>query len=310
MMVAAALDMAEAPTAMPLQAASRHHVARQQLRFEFIEHPRPIVKWVGGKGALLAQLLPLLPNDISERRYYEPFAGGAALFFRLTPRRAVLGDCNVQLMATYRCVQSSVCPLLDQLCELERAHNAGRYYSERAAYNATAAAAATVERCARFIYLNKTCYNGLHRVNRRGEFNVPVGRYHAPRVADANALRAAHRVLQGVCLRAGSFEKVLEDAGRGDFVYLDSPYDVAPGARGFIAYAASLFGPEQQDLQAEVFRDLARRGCKVMLSNSDTTANRVRYAGFHIASVSAPRVINCNGAARGAVREIVVRNYC
>jgi DNA adenine methylase len=303
----AALNMTSAAVAPP--SAARLRAVRQQLGFDFHACPRPFVKWVGGKGAILGQLLPLLPTDIAERRYFEPFAGGAALFFRLRPQRAVLGDINAQLMATYRCVQSSAQPLLEQLCVLESAHNPARYYLERAAYNESAQNMASVMRCARFIYLNKTCYNGLQRVNRRGEFNVPVGRYRAPRVADANGLRAAQRVLQDVSLRAGTFETVLEDACRGDFVYFDPPYDVEPGAKGFTAYAASAFGPAQQDVLAELFHVLDRRGCKLMLSNSYTAANRMRYARFHVSEVKAPRAINCKAAGRGAVRELVVRNY-
>jgi len=211
-------------------------------------------------------------------------------------------------MATYRCVQTDVEPLLERLHELEALHNAFHYYQMRHRYN-HATKLSAVERSALFIYLNKTCFNGLHRVNRRGEVNVPVGSYSTPRVVGISQLRAAHRTLRGVELRTGDFSHVLEDAGRGDFVFLDSPYDVEPGARNFTAYASSPFGPEQQDQQADVFRALDRRGCKLMLSNSDTVANRKRYAGYEISEVTAPRSISCDGARRLAVVELVVRNY-
>lgn len=268
----------------------------------------PIVKWVGGKKRLLTQLVPLLPPRVTELRQLEAFAGGAALFFRIAPRRAVLADINPQLMATYRCVQTNVEPLIERLRTLERAHNDAFYYAVRDIYNATPHCA-SVTRCAQFIYLNKVCFNGLHRVNRRGEFNVSAGRYSNPKVLDSARLRAAHRVLRGVELRTGHFSRTLEDAGRGDFIYLDSPYDVEPGARNFTAYAASPFGPDQQDQQAEMFRELDRRGCKLMLSNSDTRANRARYAGFEITEVMAPRSISRIGKQRLAVKELVVRNY-
>lgn len=268
----------------------------------------PIVKWVGGKTRLLKQLVPLLPPDLEQLRLVEPFAGGAALFFRVAPRRAVLADVNSQLMATYRCVQTAVEPLVVSLRLLERQHSDASYYAVRAAYNA-ASICSSVTRCAQFIYLNKTCYNGLHRVNRRGHFNVPAGRYERPRVLDEAKLRAAHHALQGVQLWTGHFSNVLADAGRGDLVYLDSPYDIEPGSSSFTAYAASPFGPEQQDEQAEVFRTLDRHGCKLMLSNSDTRANRARYAGFAISEVMAPRSISRDGRQRCAVKELVVRNY-
>lgn len=299
---------ASAPAWLPETTQRRRVPRRHQLGFDFVTTARPILKWVGGKTRILSELEKRLPDDIANLRHVEPFVGGAALFFRRAPRRALLGDVNPQLMATYRCVQLDAETLIEHLTKLEKVHNEAMYYAVRALYNAASTCSET-ERSAQFIYLNKTCYNGLHRVNRRGEFNVPVGRYDAPCIVDAAQLRAARRALQDVQLRTGDFCDVLVDAGRGDFVYLDSPYDVEPGARGFTSYASSPFGPKQQDLQAEVFRELDRRGCKVLLSNSDTVANRDRYAGFVMEFVNAPRAINCKAAGRGAVREIVVRNY-
>lgn len=302
-LVSAAPGVVSRTTALP------HRPVRQQLGFDFAATPRPFLKWVGGKTSLLGQLLPLLPVDIATRRYFEPFAGGGALFFRIRPCRAVLADINAQLMATYRCVQGGVEALLEQLCRLEQVHSVEQYYVERSRYNAASGAVPSLSLCAQFIYLNKTCYNGLHRVNRRGEFNVPAGRYRAPRIVDATGLRAAHSALQGVTLHSGTFETVLEDVKSGDFVYLDPPYDIEPGTKAFTSYAASAFGPEQQDVLAVLVRSLDRRGCKWMLSNSDTAANRARYARFDVIEVKAPRAINCKATQRGAVREIVVRNY-
>lgn len=281
----------------------------RQLEFEFCA-PRPIVKWPGGKGRLLDQLLPLLPGDVEERRYIEPFAGGAALYFRLTPSRALIRDSNRQLIETYRCVQREVEALIDALRRLERTHNAEQYYRVRQLYNETPQNAELVERCAQFIYLNKTGYNGLHRVNRRGEFNVPVGRAGtgAARIVDAPGLRAANQALQGVTLLCASFETVLDVALPGDFLYFDPPYDIEPGSKQFTSYAGA-FGEAEQDALTDVFRTLDRRGCKLMVSNSATPANRSRYASFHITEVEAPRSINCRGAGRRAVTELVVRNY-
>jgi DNA adenine methylase len=221
----------------------------------------------------------------------------------------VLADVNRDLVATYRCVQTSADALLAALRSLERTHNPEQYYAARKLYNDGGCLQSKVARSALFIYLNKTCYNGLYRVNRRGEFNVPAGRYRAPRIADAQGLFAASRALQTAELRCASFETVLDVAQRGDFVYMDSPYDVEQGASGFIDYAALPFGPADQDAQADVLSALDRRGCKVMLSNSATLKNRQRYSRFHIAEVRAPRSISCNRSGRAPVTELVIRNY-
>lgn len=285
------------------------HEKAEQLELEFAL-AGPIVKWVGGKTRLLRQLTLLLPPDVARRRHIEPFAGGAALLFHLKPRRAVLCDINAQLMAAYQHVQTSTWELVELLRALERTHSTKQYYDIRARYNACPEQVGRIERAAWFIYLNRTCFNGLHRVSRRGAFNVPAGRYENPRIADAPGLFAARRVLQTVELCCGSFEQVLLDVAQsGDFVYMDSPYDVELGATGFTSYAASPFGPAAQDLQANVFRALDRRGCKLMLSNADTRANRARYAGFDIVEVSAPRSISRDGKQRKPVTELVVRNY-
>lgn len=278
-----------------------------QLEFAFW-NARPFLKWVGGKGRLLSQLLPLLPAGVEHMRHVEPFLGGAAMFFARQPERALLCDVNAGLCATYEAVRDEVNLVIQQLRHLAKGHNSERYYQLRHRYNHTTNLS-QAERAALFIYLNKTCFNGLHRVNRSDEFNVPAGRYAQPRIVDAPGLFAAQQSLQAAQLRCGSFETVLDAARSGDFVYLDSPYDVEKGAAGFTAYAVSPFGPAEQDLQAEVFRSLDRRGCKLMLSNSDTLANRTRYARFDVREVLAPRSVSCNGAQRQAVTELVVRNY-
>jgi DNA adenine methylase len=268
----------------------------------------PVVKWAGGKGRLLQKLRPLLPADVSSRRYLEPFLGGGAMFFGVAPRAAVLCDVNARLVTTYRCVQHDVEPLIEQLRRLARGHGEQRYYNAvRKRFNARGGLS-DVELAAAFIYLNKTCFNGLYRVNRRGEFNVPMGRYSNPKILDADVLRAASRALRDAELRHISFESLLEYARPGDFIYFDPPYDVEPGRPSFTQYDAP-FGPAEQDALAEVYRALDARGCAVMMSNSDTRANRARYAAYHLVELSAPRAIACNAAGRGPARELVIRNY-
>ena len=291
----------------PCTPSPRRATGATQLELEFTG-ASPIVKWPGGKSRLLSQLWPLLPPHACTRRYIEPFAGGAAMYFRLRPERAVLADINAQLVATYRCVQETVEPLCRALRTLERSHSLEQYYAVRKRYNDTTPDSG-LSRCADFIYLNKTCFNGLHRVNRRGQFNAPAGRYAAPRVVDALRLHAASYALRTAHLMCGSFDEVLQMARAGDFVYLDPPYDVESDACGFTAYAAAPFGPSAQDALASVFQALDRRGCKLLLSNSATAANRARYAGYEITEVVAPRSISRRADQRRAVAELAVRNY-
>jgi DNA adenine methylase len=220
--------------------------------------PKPIVKWAGGKSRLLSQLIPLLPADIHARRYIEPFAGGAALFFALQPARAILADINASLIAAYKAVQRDLESVVDQLRLHEARHSTDYYYACRNAYNT--GTLAEVQRAGAFLYLNRTCFNGLHRVNKRGEFNVPAGRYARPRIVNDVALRAAHHALRNVKLRAASFESILEYARPGDFVYFDPPYDAGSTA-SFTQYNAAAFGRAEQVALSSVVDELDRRGC-------------------------------------------------
>jgi DNA adenine methylase len=160
-----------------------------------------------------------------------------------------------------------------------------------------------------FIYLNKTCFNGLHRVNRKGEFNVPCGSYKKPRILNEEGLKEASRVLQAAELQCASFESLLEHAKPGDFIYFDPPYEPVSPTASFTSYSQDGFSREDQTRLSEVFGALDRRGCKLMLSNSDVPFIRNLYRHFQVDTVAAPRAINCNAAKRGKVTEVVVRNY-
>jgi DNA adenine methylase len=270
--------------------------------------PAPFIKWAGGKGQLLGQLEGLLPKDARVRRYHEPFIGGGALFFHLQPRVADLADANADLIATYAAVKSEVEPLLRALAPLDRGHSEERYYRMRARWNEEADLS-RVERAALFIYLNKTGYNGLWRVNSRGKHNVPVGRYVRPHVFDADVLRADAALLRGARLHAAPFESVLDRAASGDFVYLDPPYHPISRTSSFTAYARGGFGEEDQRRLAATFAELDRRGCCVMLSNSDCAFIAGLYRRFRIDRVRAARAINSKAGRRGSVSELVIRNY-
>lgn len=282
-------------------------LARALERRAPLRAPSPFLKWVGGKGRLLEQLLPLLPPGAELMRHVEPFVGGGAMFFARQPARALLCDVNPALIDTYLAVRDEVEAVIAALQPLAHAHGGGTYYGVRERYNAKRGARA--ERAAMFVYLNKTCFNGLHRVNRKGEFNVPEGRYKSPRVLDAEGLRAASAVLAGADIVRTGFEALLARARPGDFVYLDPPYEPVSRTSNFTSYAEEGFAQSDQVRLRDVFAELDRRGCKLMLSNSEVPFIRDLYARWRIDVISAARAISCDPTKRGPVPEIVVRNY-
>jgi DNA adenine methylase len=251
---------------------------------------------------LLAQYQPLFPQRFG--RYFEPFVGAGAVFFHLNPEEAHLSDVNPELVNAYQVIRDHVEELISILGGYQ--HDKDFYYALRAQDPATLS---PVERAARIIYLNKTCFNGLYRVNRRGQFNVPFGDYKNPRILDEAGLRAAQAALQGVSVTHQGFDAVLAEAKSGDFVYFDPPYHPLSPTASFTSYAADDFGPEDQIRLAAVFRRLDAKGVKLMLSNSDTPFIRDLYEGFHIQQVWAPRAINRDAAKRKGVAEVVVTNY-
>lgn len=262
----------------------------------------PFLKWAGGKGRLLAQFEPLFPAKF--KRYFEPFVGAGAVYFHLAPEQATISDTNPDLIACYEVIQQDV----DALVELLRMYRYDKdfYYHVR---ELDPRALSKVQRAARMIFLNKTCFNGLWRVNRRGQFNVPFGNYTNPKILDEDNLRAVSRRLQSVRVEERPFESVLEDARKGDFIYLDPPYHPVSATANFTSYGADDFKPEDQRRLAEAFRALDAKGCQVMLSNSDTPFIQSLYADFRIERVWAARAINRDASKRGAVSEVVVLNY-
>lgn len=275
---------------------------------------RPIVKWAGGKSKLLGALLPRVPTNI--RTYAEPFAGGAALFFALASEaagrkqnrrrfeRAILWDQNPELVACYRAVRDDVAGVIGAL-EGYR-YDRELFYAVR---EQDTSEMSDVERGARFIFLNRTCFNGLWRVNARGKFNVPFGRYDDPKILDREALLAAAKALAGVEIGCGDFAAATRGLGAGDFVYFDPPYDPASKTSDFTSYASGGFSYEEQKRLADEMRRLRREGALVLLSNADTEAMRELYFDFEVASVEAPRSINSNGARRGMAPELLVASW-
>ncbi|MYD09637.1 MAG: DNA adenine methylase [Chloroflexi bacterium] len=273
---------------------------------------KPFVKWVGGKRSLLPELMKRLPAAFNN--YYEPFVGGGALFFALKNEgrinsagggQAYLSDINYDLIQTYQLIRRDPEPLIARLKQHARSHAKDYYYETRGQHDL----GDPVEIAARFIYLNKTCYNGLWRVNSKGEFNVPMGSSKKPAICQEDNLRACHEALQDVEVRELDFLDI--EAGENDFVYFDPPYHPLEGG-SFTDYAKTGFREAEQTALRDLCRELHERGAKFMLSNSDTDFIRDLYADasvFRLTTVQAPRMVNCKSDGRGAVNELLISNF-
>ncbi len=265
---------------------------------------RPFVKWAGGKTALLHEILPRLPKKIGT--YYEPFVGGGAVFFALAAegrfKRAVLGDANEELMNAYDIIARG--PTLIVAALKRHVYEEKYYYAVRAQIPRDMVN--NIHRAARFIYLNRTCFNGLYRVNRQGKFNVPFGRYTNPRICDEENLIAAHVALRDVRFSSLDFQNTVLTAKKGDAVYFDCPYWPVSETSNFTAYAVGGFGEEDQVRLRNVALKLSEKGVHVLLSNSDTPFVRKLYKGFKIEEVQAPRRVNSKASKRGNVGELLI----
>lgn len=266
----------------------------------------PFLKWAGGKKQLLPRILPRLPRRV--RTYFEPFVGGGAVFFAMSEARrfdrAVISDKNPELVNLYRVVRDEVDALKTSLApHAERATDPDWFYHVRAWVPEQLD---PVERAARLLYLNRTCFNGLYRVNRKGAFNVPFGRYKNPKVLDEARLEAASRALRGVEIRCQDFAGVLDEVAAGDGVYFDPPYAPVSATASFNSYFAEGFGPDEQSRLVEVYRGCWQRGATAVLSNSDCGLTRELYTGLEVEVVRATRAINSAPDRRGAVTELLV----
>lgn len=264
---------------------------------------RPWAKWVGGKSRLLPQILPRLPKKI--KTYYEPFLGGGAVFFALAAekrfKRAVLSDLNAELIHTYGVIAYEPDAVIE--CLSKHVYEKEYYYAVRASKPR-----AFATRAARMIYLNRTGFNGLYRVNRKGEFNVPFGRYTNPTICDEENLWAVANVLrkQRVSLLSDDFEITVARARKGDAVYFDPPYVPLSDTADFTAFTKGGFDEAAQVRLRDCFKELDDRGVHVLLSNSNTPLVRKLYKGFQISRVKAPRRVNSKGDKRGDVTELLI----
>ena len=284
-----------------------------------LELPRPFLKWVGGKGQLLDELLNRVDMAGAIGRYHEPFVGGGALFYamvrtkRLGKKNAYLSDYNPRLVATYEGVKNDVDGVIKRLLKHKKNHSEEYYYAVREKLRediGNGGPRNTTEHAARIIYLNKTGYNGLYRENNKGLYNVPFGRYKNPQICDEDNLHACSLALGKANLSHAHFEKVVEKAQEGDFVYFDPPYDPVSKTAAFTNYAKGGFNEDSQRLLAEKARELDKAGVKFLLSNSYTDFIRSLYEeDFTVEAVSANRNINSNPGKRGAIQEALVRNF-
>ncbi len=269
----------------------------------------PVLKWVGGKRQLLDTLTPLLPKKITT--YCEPFVGGGALLFFLQPNCAYVNDINSELIRVYTVIKNDVEALITSLQEYK--NESEFFYSVRDwdRDKKKYASLSDIEKAARTLYLNKTCYNGLFRVNNSGEFNSPFGNYRNPNIVNAPTLRAVSSYLNSATVQLSSIDyaQVLEKLPKGTFVYLDPPYDPVSDTSSFTGYSKGGFSRDDQIRLRECCDALDAKGLKFMLSNSSTDFIREQYSAYDVIIVQAKRAINSNSAKRGEVDEVVVRNY-
>jgi DNA adenine methylase len=298
---------------------------------------RPFLKWAGGKGQLLDKFQELYPKPLKQRKvkiFYEPFLGSGAVFFDVAQHydieSAYLYDINEELILTYKVIQKDVSKLLEFLHRYQKVYtNLSKeqkkefYYDQRVNYNLyrfnidyNKYSEQWFPRAAQLIFLNRTCFNGLYRVNSKGEFNSPVGDYENPTICDEQNLFAVHQVLQIAEIKKADFKEIISDLRDNSFVYFDPPYRPISKTANFNAYSKNDFSDNEQIQLAQLFRQLDERGTHVMLSNSDPKNNDPAdnffdeiYKDFNILRVPAKRMINSNATKRGAINEIVVTNY-
>ena len=269
--------------------------------------PKPLVKWVGGKRQLLKELKKNLPK--SYKRYFEPFVGGGALFFYLKPKVSFISDDNKELINLYKVVRDKPYDLIEEL---------GKYKNEKEFYYKIRQLDrdpnfyknfSDVKRAGRFVFLNKTGYNGLYRVNKKNEFNVPFGRYKNPMICDEKNIIACSKILKESFISAGDFGLIKDRVKKGDFVYFDPPYVPLNVTSNFTAYTRKGFDKDMQFRLKELCDYIESMGGYFMLSNSYTDFILELYKNYHIKIVNAKRFVNCKVSGRGEIKEVIVKNY-
>lgn len=272
----------------------------------------PVVKWVGGKRQLLPEIKKYSPKKFNT--YFEPFVGGGAVLFELQPQNAIVNDINKELINLYSVIQNNVEELIDKLSDTEAYSNTSECYyrireldREPQRYNKMTG----IDRAARILYLNKTCYNGLYRVNSVGEFNSPFGSYKNPNIVNEITLKAVNKYFNesNIKFLNVDFEKAVKNAKKNDFIYFDPPYAPISKTSNFTGYNENGFGESEQIRLKTLCDILNKKGVKFLLSNSDCEFIRELYKAYNIVTIKAKRAINSNGNNRGAISEVLIRNY-
>ena len=268
--------------------------------------PKPFMKWAGGKRQLIPQMDQYFPKDYN--KYIEPFVGGGAIFFYLLPDKAILIDNNNELINAYEVIKNNVKDLIESLKNYE---NEKEYYYEIRKVDRNPEIFnnwSSIEKASRTIYMNRCCFNGLYRVNKKGQFNTPFGLYKNPTFCDEKNLIAVHEALQNIQLINDSFEKCVDFANKNDLIYLDPPYVPISPSANFTSYTRNNFGKEDQIKLHDVFCILNEKGCKVILSNSYNEFILDLYKDFNLNVLEAKRAINSIASKRGVIKEVLITN--
>ena len=270
------------------------------------ELPHPFLKWAGGKRQLLPQMHRYFPKNLN--KYIEPFIGGGAVFFYLKPKVSIIIDINEEIINCYKVIKNNV----EELIELLKTHKNEKDYYYRIReldrdekFNKLT----NIEKASRMIYMNRCCYNGLYRVNSKGQFNVPFGKYKNPNFCDEVNLLAVSKALKNVKIIHGSFEVSLDYAEKADFIYFDPPYYPISKTSSFTSYTKENFGEESQKKLFDVFKKLDKIDCKLMLSNSYNNYIIDLYKDYNIIKLDERRAINCNAKRRGNIKVLLIMNY-
>jgi len=284
------------------------------MTYSLFQLAKPFVKWVGGKRQLIPELLKYIPRNFNN--YFEPFVGGGALFFELynlgilKNKKVFLFDINEELISAYKIIRDYPNELIEKLKEFKSKHNKEFYYQIRELDRTdNYKKLNNIIKAARFIYLNKTCFNGLYRVNKKGYFNVPMGEYKNPKILDENNILLVSEALQNTIIKHCDYKKVLEYAQKEDFIYFDPPYYPLNETSNFTSYTQEKFLEKEQIELFETFNILSQKGCFVLESNSDTKFIKNLYNKFRIEKVFANRSINSKANNRGKITEVLIRNY-
>jgi len=265
----------------------------------------PFLRWAGGKIKIISTIKNFLPDDYQSRKYWEPFLGAGSLFFHIQPKKGTISDLNQRLIDCYNCIKENPLTVSRSLNDLQKYNSENFYYITRNRFNSSKK---SFSQAARFIFLNKTCYNGLFRVNSNGHFNVPYGQIQEPALPTFEELKKISLSLSKVNIVASSYEKIIRNVKKNDFIYLDPPYPPLSKTSYFTHYTKDSFSLEKHQELATLSNNLTKKGCLVLITNADTKDIRKMYKGWSITKTEVTRWISCK-KERIKVNELIIKNY-